>query len=396
MAEPIDPNEYSRRLVVLFAALVAALGWAGAFDADPVPFDTTSSIVALPALVGADDIEPTEPAEAMAFASDIDAVVEEVDEPPATAEEPASAEAEPAPEPEEAEPAPVVEFEAAPPEPIVPAMTDDVFEGEPEVDQEVEPVDGVVSAAEEPADFQNASVFEAPVAYAIYEDGFDSVDDWTLFEQIIEPRVECYSTGTADYQSVGAVDPWLELTANRGAEPLSNHPILGRRLDAEPVSGLHRLSVRARIEEGAGSSLQVGPEMSVQNTVRSDGGDPLTQTYGVQYEARPGTSHWNIWAAFGDEIGWRRVNTASLQEGEWYEIGLVFDAGTGEYHELSVDGPGGFTLQFDGVTSLWQDKSFDREAAWITLEAENLYTCDSPRTVVATVHYDDLLYERLG
>ena len=74
----------------------------------------------------------------------------------------------------------------------------------------------------------------------------------------------------------------------------------------------------------------------------------------------------------------------------------MFDAGTGEYHELSVDGPGGFTLQFDGVTSLWQDKSFDREAAWITLEAENLYTCDSPRTVVATVHYDDLLYERLG
>jgi len=380
MAEPIDPNEYSRRLVVLFAALVAALGWAGAFDADPVPFDTTSSTVALPALASA---EPVEPVTAMAFASEITPVAEDVEEPPA-------------PEPEEPEPAPVVEFAAAPPEPIIPAMADDVFEGEPEVDQEVEPVDGVVSAAEEPADFQSTSVFEAPVAYAIYEDGFDSVDDWTLFEQIIEPRVECYSTGTADYQSVGAVDPWLELTANRGAEPLSNHPILGRRLDAEPVSGLHRLSVRTRIEDGAGSSLQVGPEMSVQNTVRADGGDPLTQTYGVQYEARPGTSHWNIWAAFGDEIGWRRVNTASLQEGEWYEIGLVFDAGTGEYHELSVDGPGGFTLQFDGVTSLWQDKSFDREAAWITLEAENLYTCDSPRTVVATVHYDDLLYERLG
>lgn len=366
MAEPVDPNQYSRRLVVLFAALVAALGWAGVFEPDPVPFDTTSSEVALPPLTTA----------AIAFAGPI----------PAPEWVPTTQ----APK-EPAEPN-IIEFVAAPPEPVVPEAT--VFAGEPAAAPDVPAPAGEVTPAEEPAEFVAAESL-TPTTTIVHADDFAVVDGWDLFEQIIEPKPECYGAGLAEF---GRSDDgeWLELVANAAGSDRSNHPILGRRLDVDAVSGLHRLSVTTRIGVGSAAGLQVGPELSAQNTVRADSGAFLTQTFGVQYEARPGTHHWNLWSAFGEEIGWRRVNTAPLSEDEWYRISLVFDSGTGEYHELSVEGPGGFTLRFDGVTSLWQDKSFQDEAVWVTLEAENLYTCDSPRPVVATVHYDELRYERLG
>ena len=53
-------------------------------------------------------------------------------------------------------------------------------------------------------------------------------------------------------------------------------------------------------------------------------------------------------------------------------------------------------MVFDGVESLWQDKSFHSEAVWITLEVENLYTCNNPRELSATISYDSLAYTRLG
>jgi hypothetical protein len=380
MAEPVDPNQYSRRLVVLFAALVAALGWAGVFESDPVPFDTTSSELVLPPLTTA----------AIAFADPLPAP-EWV---PTTTQAPI-VEPDESPVPDEpsmpAEPD-VVEFSAAPPEPIVPEAT--VFDGEPDAAPDVPAPAGEVTPAEEPAEFVAAESL-TPTATTVHAENFAVVDGWDLFEQIIEPRPECYGAGLAEF---GRSDEgeWLELVANAAVSDRSNHPILGRRLDVDAVSGLHRLSVTTRIGVGSAAGLQVGPELSVQNTVQADSGAFLTQTFAIQYEARPGTHHWNLWSAFGEEIGWRRVNTAPLSEDEWYRISLVFDTGTGEYHELSVEGPGGFTLRFDEVTSLWQDKSFQDEAVWVTLEAENLYTCDSPRPVVATVHYDELLYERLG
>ena len=381
MAEPVDPNQYSRRLVVLFAALVAALGWAGVFEPDPVPFDTTSSEVALPPLATT----------AIAFADPVPSP-EWV---PTTTQAPAAV---PIPEPmaatEAVEPPEpnVVEFAATPPEPIVPEAT--VIEGEPAAAPDVPAPAGEVTPAEEPAEFVAAESL-TPTATIVHAENFAGVDGWELFEQIIEPKPECYGAGLAEFGRAEDGE-WLELVANAAGSDRSNHPILGRRLDVDAVSGLHRLSVTTRIGVGSAAGLQVGPELSTQNTVQADSGAFLTQTFAIQYEARPGTHHWNLWSAFGEEIGWRRVNTAPLSEDEWYRISLVFDTGTGEYHELSVEGPGGFTLRFDGVTSLWQDKSFQDEAVWVTLEAENLYTCDWPRPVTATVHYDELVYERLG
>ena len=232
-------------------------------------------------------------------------------------------------------------------------------------------------------------------AYGFF-DSFDDVSDWQLFEQIIGDVDGCYRDGLANYTTAGGDDPWLELTANAPESGYSNHPILGRKLDFDAVSGLYRLSVMARVDEDSGTNLQTGPELSVQNTAESADGALLTQTFGVQYVELRGTYDWNIWAAFGDEIGWRHVHQGALEPGVWYEISMVFDTGTGVYHELSVEGPGGFTVVFDGVESLWQDKSFHSEAVWITLEVENLYTCNNPRELSATISYDSLAYTRLG
>lgn len=398
-ADEVETTRQSRHMVTLFAALVVALGWTGVFDPHEVPFDTTSSEAQLPPLAGA--VSATVPS-ALAFVDPM------VLTPPARSEpevvvaadadvEPEATQAAPEAVPEVSPPEepPVVEFEASLPAPVVPE--DSFFPGEPVPDEGEDAADGAVEVAAEPPVYENTSTFAVVRNAVIFEDDFDDVGDWRMFEQIIGSRPDCYGERLADHRSsADPVDPWLELTANHAASDLTNHPILGRRLPDEPVSGLHRLQVDARIEAGSEDSLQVGPEFSVQNTVRAESGAHVTQTFGMQYEAREGTHHWNLWSAFGDEIGWRRIHTAALVPGEWYELSLVFDTGTGEYTELSVVGPGGFTLLFDGVHSLWQDKSFHEEAVWVTVEAENLFTCDDPQVRTATVHYDSFLYERLG
>ena len=57
---------------------------------------------------------------------------------------------------------------------------------------------------------------------------------------------------------------------------------------------------------------------------------------------------------------------------------------------FSLQGTDGFEVEPTDSTSAWQDKGIGSEATWITLDVENLFTCDAPRTTSARIFYDDI------
>lgn len=239
--------------------------------------------------------------------------------------------------------------------------------------------DGIVLAADRPA-----------------AEPLDLVDDlservsWRLYEQIIPFRPECYTTDLATAEVIDFDgEPALMLVANNAQSTASNHALLGRFITSAPVEfGPQQLRVSARVPEQSVGQTQTGPEMSVQITARTDDGRFLTAVFGLQHVAESGT--WQVLTGGSRQGAWTPVATATLTPEAWYEIVIDFDTSTNTYEKLTLVGPNGFTVTPIGLTTVWEEKGITSEATWVTLNAENLFTCENPTVTTATMIYRNL------
>ncbi len=237
-----------------------------------------------------------------------------------------------------------------------------------------------------------AVVYEGDPEPLVVVDDLAEPDDWFLFEQIIPFRPECYRTGLAE-ASVAEVEgrTVLALTANAQGSLDSNHALLGRYITSDPVVlGRQRLSLQARVDGSGIDQTQTGPEMSVQITAQMSDGSHRTAVFGLQYVAPSGT--WQVLTGSEDKEAWSVVSNERIVQDVWYTIELEFDTATNRYGRLRVTGPNSVLIdaQIDGLGTRWQDKGADAPATWVTVDAENLFTCDEPAATTATIYYTGL------
>ncbi len=241
-------------------------------------------------------------------------------------------------------------------------------------------------------------VYDEPPQPIALIDELTTPDDWWLFEQVIPFRPECYELdlAVADIVQIDG-ESALSLTANASGSTASNHALLGRFLTATPVAlGSQRLSVDARLAPGSSEQTQTGPEVSVQISARMTDGTYRTTVFGLQYVA---TTHtWQVLTGGEEKGAWSKVAAAPLTEEAWYRIEFTFDPARNRYTRLTVTGPDGFRIDepIAGLGTGWADKGATGPATWVTLDAENLFTCDRAQTATTTVFYKNLSLTTVG
>lgn len=251
------------------------------------------------------------------------------------------------------------------------------------------------------------ALFELAVAqwtpFVLFEDRFETDQGWEKFEEIVDcpfPYTpECLMRSCYYDQSIpvrGEVSrspeyPFdgsysLRVWANKGnVSNKYNHVIAQKRLLRSGLTGRLFYSMRAYIPDGANDG-ETGPEFSMQNTRRVDG-QFLTTTAGIQYVppimlstfTRP--AKWNVWTATNTlgRADWTKlteIGDLRLTPGQWYYLAIEADYTTNRYVRFYLwDGPS-LQLSVDmSAYSIVQERKFNEEAFWLTLEAQNISRC---------------------
>lgn len=224
----------------------------------------------------------------------------------------------------------------------------------------------------------------------------DEMAEWSLYQEDISAD---YVTDTGFLIQGGGV---LEIVANRGGKPYSNHCIAQKRLNDTGTPGTFVYKVKVKIVADPADNLtfpQTGPEISVQNTREVAGPNFLTNTMGVQYVANPWSPpHWNAWKEVSPGVGqWvQMTDECVLNPNTWYTLELTADMEAKIYTGFTVtDETGLVVYDFDAFINgqpIASEDKWEEAALWITCEAENLFLSDHSVSTPTRGHvlYDDV------
>lgn len=193
-----------------------------------------------------------------------------------------------------------------------------------------------------------------------YSNDFSSVG----FGKFEEPINACYATNAGSVALAGGA---LEIRANMGLIPYSNHVIAQHLIASNGVGGIVTYDLDFYIDADENDNLsypQTGPEFSIQNT-RLIAGVYRTQTMALQYVANPWASGWNVWSG----AAWVATYGPTLTPRTWYHATLVADMDASVYVSANV---GEFYFPVEGV-SIAREAKWNESAFWVTVEAENLW-----------------------
>lgn len=248
---------------------------------------------------------------------------------------------------------------------------------------------------------QTATAVVKPVRDGSFEDGFETDKGWGMFEEIVDPA--CYVAGAGEVSRSRVVRQWggfsLLVHANKQHTSKSNHLLANKRLAKHGRGGRWAYSTSAYIHPETAYTGQVGPEFSMQNT-RLVGTQFLTTIAGLQYRANPFLSPPEknsiaIWVeAIPGRAQWLQVANEILQPATWYRFCLEADFDLNRYVQLSLCG-GGLDRQFDlSEHRIAEETRWSEEAFWLTLEAQNLWSCQYPGVYEYKVFYDNVRLRR--
>lgn len=230
-----------------------------------------------------------------------------------------------------------------------------------------------------------------------FTDGFETDKGWGVFEEIVDPA--CYVAGTGKVSRSRVVsqrgDFSLLVHANKQQTSKSNHVLANKRLANHGRRGRWAYSTSAYIASETAGTGQVGPEFSMQNT-RFVGTQFLTTIAGVQYRANPFLSPPEknsiaIWVeTIPGRAQWLQVANEILQPATWYRFCVEADFDQNRYVQLSLRG-GGIDRQIDlSEHRIAEETRWSEEAFWLTLEAQNLWSCQSSGVYEYKVFYDNV------
>jgi hypothetical protein len=234
---------------------------------------------------------------------------------------------------------------------------------------------------------------------------FESADDgFGTFEERVQPNPDCYGTGigrvgaSADFAASGQSS--LRVSANDAGTTKSDHLIANRRIASDGQTGTWRMELDALIPSDVASSGQSGPEWSMQNTGEPSPGAFITRTAGIQYRPNPQDPEpdsWAVWAETSSGVaGWKTFTTGKLAADTWYHFTLVASYDTNRYVSLTIRG-GGVDRTFDLSAHRIASESklgFNSRGFWVSLEAENQWTCGAPAATQYRVYYDNVVVRR--
>jgi hypothetical protein len=160
------------------------------------------------------------------------------------------------------------------------------------------------------------------------------------------------------------------------------------------------MELDALIPSDVASSGQSGPEWSMQNTGEPSPGAFITRTAGIQYRPNPQDPEpdsWAVWAETSSGVaGWKTFTTGKLAADTWYHFTLVASYDTNRYVSLTIRG-GGVDRTFDLSAHRIASESklgFNSRGFWVSLEAENQWTCGAPAATQYRVYYDNVVVRR--
>lgn len=219
-----------------------------------------------------------------------------------------------------------------------------------------------------------------------FTDGFETDLGWVPFEEIVNGS-PCYGSG------IGLIDRSplvsfcgqynLRVWANERHSLKSNHLIATKKLSNSGRGGTWVYSVQAQIDPMTASTGQTGPEFSMQNTRLVAPNEFRTSTAGIQY--LPGPGSWNIWR----DGTWEPFLVQPLQPGISYTITVAANFDTNRYVRFSVRGVGIDRTLLLPDFGIAQERKFNEEAFWLTLESENKFNdCGATGATDFKVYYD--------
>ena len=259
-------------------------------------------------------------------------------------------------------------------------------------------------------------------ATPVFEDDFETDKGWTSFEELVQTSTSsiCYGVGlgNAERSSLGPVrsGAWsMRVHANEDGATLSNHVIGQKRVLHVGTQGRWRYTLWFYADPAQLALTQSGPEFSLQNThpigLDWSSGAPVprwrTRTAGLQFVGNQWDSTWRIWSVEepGDEPGsevasWQDVDTSMLpliDQVGWYRFSLEVDYDNNQYETLEYTEPDGSVHQVDlSAWSIARELKWYEGALWVSVEAENLWTCEAPATYQHVASYDDIKLEQLS
>jgi hypothetical protein len=239
----------------------------------------------------------------------------------------------------------------------------------------------------------------------LYADDFETDQGWEMFEEVVGGS-PCYGTGlgevvrSTDVAFQGSYS--LRVWANKKLSTLSNHVSGQKKVLTAGQARRLLYQVSAYIPPDATTTGQTGPEFSMQNTRELSPAVFTTFTAGLQDVVNPYIpTVWQVWTDTGSTPGqptWiPLVNQPPLlQPGAWYILTLEADYSTNTYVQFSIAGNGVvWSSDLSAYAIAPELKGFSEEALWLTMEAENLYSCNAPGIFDYRVYYDLLgLYQR--
>jgi hypothetical protein len=121
----------------------------------------------------------------------------------------------------------------------------------------------------------------------------------------------------------------------------------------------------------------------------------LIATAGIQYQGNPFLPHpgaWAVWSASAPgQAQWDGFLVQPLSPGLWYSMAVEADYTTNTYVKFWLRGDEiAVTIDLSHYRIADEDKAFDEEAFWLTLEGENLYSCEPPGIYEYKVYYDNV------
>jgi len=249
-----------------------------------------------------------------------------------------------------------------------------------------------VPGASSPSD----STFVFAVRGLPFADDFEKPGAWGMFEEIVSP---CYRDNlgavsrTSDVAYSGQYS--LLVDANQVGSTYSNHLIANQQLSHYGRSGRWKFCTRTYVSPETAKTGQTGPEWSQQNTRLVDSQN-RTYTAGIQRRSSPFLQGPDLesWAAGIEkapgQAGWEPFMNQALEPGVWYSVCVEADYDRNVYGLFRLTG-GGIDRQVDlSQYKIAGEAKFSEEAFWLTLESENLFSCDSPGVFENKIYYDDV------
>ena len=236
---------------------------------------------------------------------------------------------------------------------------------------------------------------------SFFADGFEADTGWRLFEEIVE--APCYVDGAGDIARTREVsfrgDLSLLVHSNKRRTNKSNHVSAIKRISDYGRGGKWAYCVNAYIAPETVNSGQVGPEFSMQNTGRV-GSAFLTTTAGLQYRANPflqapEKSSIAVWVEAGPgKAQWLPIANEDLKPATWYWFCLEADFDQNRYIQLLLRG-GGLDRRINlSEHHIAQEAKWSEEAFWLSLEAQNLWSCQDPGMYEYKIYYDEVRLTR--